>query len=107
MYIEWMNIKGLMQSTGHMVNKVQDGGVHAALGKGCHRVCLALRLIGFWKGGASLVTAFLTALNLMGHHHRRVRDINMYNQADNRIRCTDREGSDNVPPLETDGRRQA
>ena len=31
----------------------------------------------------------------------------MYNQADNRISCTDREGSDNVPPFETDGRRQA
>ena len=51
--------------------------------------------------------AFLTALDLMGHHHQRVRDINMRNRADNGISCTGREGSDTVPPLETDGRRQA
>lgn len=51
--------------------------------------------------------AFLTALDLMGHHHQRVRDINMCNRAANRISCTDREGSETVPPLETDGRRQA
>lgn len=38
----------------------------------------------------------LTALNLTQHHHRRARGINIYNEADNRISGTDREGSNNV-----------